>query len=121
MKRILKYICIIVLIAFAFWGSCMLKCEYLTARYAHEFDFESVTEENTMISRPEYFKILSYKEDFSKIYYIEKHFSAGHVLTFKKTNDQWTYDSWEQTVWSSLGGSADGNVWPYFWHSFKYR
>ncbi len=121
MKKFLKCISIIVFIVFAFWGSCMLKCEYLTARYGHEFDFESVIEENTMISEPECFKILSYKEEYAKIYYIEKRFSAGHILIFKKDNDKLRYDDWEKTVWSSLGGSADDNVWPYFWHSFKYR
>ena len=26
------------------------------------------------------------------------------------------YDSWEKTVWSAVGGSASGVVWPYWWH-----
>ncbi len=121
MKKIFKVICILGLIVFAFWGSSMLKCEYLTSRHGHEFNFSVVTKENTMISEPEWVKILSYNPNNAKVYYIEKNFSVGHIFAFKKEQGQWKYDGWEKTVWSSLGGSADDDVWPYFWHSFKYR
>ena len=121
MKKILKVMCVLGLILFVFWGWNVLKCEYLTLRYAHEFDFTVAAEENTMISKPERVKILSCNSDSARVYYVEKDFAAGHILAFKKEQGKWKYDRWEKTAWSSLGGSADDDVWPYFWHSFIYR
>ena len=120
MKKSLKIILVISLIIFVVWGIPMLKCEYLTARHGHEFDFKQEVEENTMLSEAESFKILSYNDEFAEIYYIDKNFSTGNKLTFKKVLGKWKYDSWD-TVWSAMGGNADENVWPYFWHSIKYR
>ncbi|MBE7026353.1 MAG: hypothetical protein E7410_02125 [Ruminococcaceae bacterium] len=120
MKKFLIFILIISLIVFVFWGIPMLKCEYLTARYGHEFDLSQVPEENSMLGKVEWFKILSYNDDIAQIYYIDEDFSTGNILTFKKVSGEWKYDSWD-TLWTARGGNADENVWPYFWHSSKYR
>ncbi len=117
MKKSLKVILIISLIIFIFWGIPMLKCEYLTIRHGHEFDFKQVPEENTMLGKPEWFRILSYNDEIAKIYYIDGY--TGNTLLFKKFDEKWEYDRWERTLWSSYG-NADENIWPYFWHSIKY-
>lgn len=119
MKFFIKFMAVILVIIFIVWGIPMIKCEYLTARHGSEFDFEAVLEENTMISEPEWFKVISYNNEFAKIYYIDKNFSLGTLLTFKDVQGTWVYDSWD-TVWTARGGNADNDVWPYFWHNTKY-
>ncbi len=118
MKKSLIFILIIFLIVFVFWGIPMLKYEYLTARYGNEFDLGQVTEEHSMLDTVGWFKILSYNDEIAEIYCIDKYFSIGNILTFKKVLGEWKYDSWD-TLWSARG-NADNTVWPYFWHNLKY-
>ena len=120
MKKFLKIILIIALIFFIIWGIPMLKCEYLTLQHGHEFDLSAVLEENTMLSEPDWFRILSYNDEYAEIYYISEDFRLGSVLGFKKVQGKWKYDSWLACVWIALGGHADDDVWPYFWHNTKY-
>lgn len=120
MKKFLKIILIIALIFFIIWGIPMIKCEYLTLQHGHEFDLSAVPEENTMLSEPDWFRILSYNDEYAEIYYISEDFRLGSVLGFKKVQGKWKYDSWLACVWTALGGNADDDVWPYFWHNTKY-
>lgn len=119
MKKSLIFVLIIFLIVFVSWGFPMLKYEYLTARYGHEFDLSQVPEKNSLLFEVEWFKILSYNDKIAEIYYIEENFLSGNILTFKKVSGEWKYDSWD-TLWSARGGNADNTVWPYFWHNLKY-
>lgn len=121
MKKFLKARYIILLIVFIFFATPFMKCEYLTAQHGHEFDFGQDVEENTMLtSEPEWFRIMSYNDELAKIYYIDKNFSTGNILSFKKHAGKWTFNSWERTMWTTMGGSADEVVWPYFWHRLMY-
>ncbi len=120
MKFFLKLISVILVIIFIVWGIPMIKCEYLTARYGHEFDLAAIPEENSMLSEPDWFRILSYNDEYTEIYYISEGFRLGSILSFKKVNGEWKYDSPANTIWTALGGSADNDVWPYFWHNTKY-
>ena len=120
MKNIWKVFPVMLCIFCIFWCVSLLRCTYLTARHGQEFDLASLCEENTMISPPEWFSVLSYSDTTAKIYCIEKDYSVGTVLKFYKVQGTWNCKGWE-TVWTSLGGSADGDVWPYFWHSLQYR
>ena len=120
MKKFLKIILIIALIFFIVWGGSILKCEYLTARHGDEFDFECV-EENTMLSKPDWFRLLSYNDEYAEIYYICEGFGLGEILSFKKVDGEWKFDDWVKDLWTAFGGNGDETVWPYFWHYNKYR
>ena len=121
MKKFLKARYIILLIIFILWGLPFLKCEFLTLLHAREFDFKKEMEEHTMLSsEPEWFRIMSYNDEFAEIYYIDEGFAMGNILSFKKINNEWKYDEWKRTMWTTLGGTADEFVWPYFWHRLMY-
>lgn len=91
-----------------FWISDIIKCEILTMKYGAEFDEEYV--QTNMISSIDYFKIISYKENIAKIYYVSKNVS-GNLVMFEKCGESWCIRNWE-TVWSK-SGSADGFILPY--------
>ena len=120
MKFFLKFISVILVIIFIVWGIPMIKCEYLTAKYGHEFDLTAIPEEDPMLSEPDWFRILSYNDKYTEIYYISEGFRLGSILSFKKVHGEWKYDSPANTIWTALGGNADNDVWPYFWHNTKY-
>ena len=120
MKFFLKLISVILVIIFIAWGIPMLKCEYLTAQHGDEFDLQEPYEQNGLIPKTQSFKVMSYGEESAELYCIGENYSVGNVLVFKKTDGKWTYDSWKECVWTALGGNADNDVWPYFWHNTKY-
>lgn len=120
MKKFLIILSVIALIVFVFWGFPILKCEYLTMRHGHEFDFGQVLKEDTMLGEMEWFKILSYNDEAAEIYYIDEGFATGNILTFKKVSGKWKYEKWAKLAWTTLGGTADEFVWPYLWHRFMY-
>lgn len=107
---LLGVIGVIVLGLAIIWLAAFVKCEVLTNRYGSEF--AEAYRENTMLCEPEYWKVLEYSEDFARVYYVGEDRCYGNILTFKKVNGEWKYDTWEATVWSKTG-SADGFVWPY--------
>ena len=120
MKNFLKIILIIALLFFIVWGGSILKCEHLTSKHGHEFAFEEAYTQNSLIPKTQSFKVISYGKERAKLYCIGENYSMGNVLIFKKTDDRWTYDRWEECVWTAMGGTADNDVWPYFWHNTKY-
>ncbi len=115
MKRVIKRIIIFVSVIFLIiWGGSLAKCELLTLLYGAEF--ENNYQNNTMIDEIDYLKILQYTENTAKVYYVTENKSTGEVLIFKNINNEWVYDQWYGTIWSGIGGSASGVVWPYWWH-----
>ena len=68
-----------------------------------------------MLKTPEYTKILKYRKDSAKLYYVEQGMTGGHVLCIAKQNGIWTVVEW-RTIWSDTGGSASGIIYPYLWH-----
>lgn len=120
MKFFVKFIAVILVIIFIAWGFPMIKCEYLTARYGHEFDLEEPYKQNSLISKTQSFKVMSYGKERAELYCIGENYSAGNVLIFKKTDGKWIYDQWKECVWTAMGGNADNYIWPYFWHNTKY-
>ena len=99
-----------VLSVFSIWGLTVLKCEILT--FQHGKEFVEVYKENAMMGEIDGLKVLNYSDKFARVYFISKNRMSGDVLTFTRNSEKWTYESWEQTVWSKTG-SADGFVWPY--------
>lgn len=109
MKK-LKIIIISIIVCFLlFWGGSIVRCEVLT--YLHGKEFETLYKANTMIIKPDYLKLLNYSDSSARVYYVTKH-EYGNIMTFEKQDNQWVFNKWESTVWSS-SGSADGFVWPY--------
>lgn len=88
MKKILKFISVILVIIFIVWGIPMIKCEYLTARYGHEFDLEEPCGQNSLIPKTHSFKVMSYGKEFSELYCIGENYSMGNVLGFPKNRRQ---------------------------------
>jgi hypothetical protein len=64
------------------------------------------------VNEAEIFKIISYSDDFARIYCITKNRESGTIHNFIKENNEWKYNQWEGGGWSK-SGSADGFVWPY--------
>ena len=119
MKFFIKFISVILVIIFIVWGIPIIKCEYLTVRYGGEFDLNEPCEENSLIPKTQSFKVMSYGKEKAKLYCIGENYSMGNILVYKKTGNKWEYDSWD-TLWTAMGGNADNDVWPYFWHNTKY-
>lgn len=92
-----------------FWLFSLARCEILT--WLHGDEFATAYQENSMIN-PGYWKVLDYTDTYARVYFVTKYRLSGNILTFRKLDDTWVYDTWEETVWSKTG-SADGFVWPY--------
>ena len=69
-----------------------------------------------MLCDMEYFKVLSCDGKYAEVYYVSKNYTIADVLTFKKIQGEWVYNSWKSTVWTTLGGNASETIWPYWWH-----
>lgn len=93
-----------------FWGISIVKCEYQTAKYG--FQFKESYREHTMITHPDYLKLLEYDDCKAVVYYVKKG-EGGNILLFQRENatSDWSFTYWK-TIWSRTG-SASGFVWPY--------
>ncbi len=114
MKFFKKFIAVVLAIIFIVWGLPMLKCEYLTARHGHEF----LSIEDARLATD--FKVLTYKDNFARIYYINFDGTSGYIHNYVKQDGKWIYNEWEDGGWS-VYGTADDSVWPYFWHMSNYE
>jgi hypothetical protein len=83
----------------------------------HGNEFAEAYKENTMLGDMDYWKVLDYSATSARVYYVSVGNSSANILSFTEENGQWKYDRWENTVWST-SGSADGIIWPYWWHFF---
>ena len=99
-------------------GISVAKCEILTLIHYDEFKDEYLQEEY-WIPEIEKFKVISYTKNRAKVYYIEKNYDTGSLVTFVKKDGKWeSKENWLK--WSTVGGNADNEVWPYFWDYEKY-
>lgn len=113
-RKLIRYIIILIILCpIIIWLLSLIKCEVLTLLYGQEF--ESIYRENTMMGEIDYLKVLEYSDVEARVYYVSAHKSGGDILKFSKNEEQWCYDSWEKTVWSSTGSASDV-IWPYWWH-----
>ena len=108
-KYLLIFIIGILFLLFVFWGESMVKCEIITFQHGDEFfDFEEV-------STASEYKILTYTDEFARVYCVNFDKSNGSVHDFIKQGNVWIYNAWEDAGWST-SGSADDVIWPYWWH-----
>jgi len=107
MKKILISVFIILIILLVVcWSVSIIYCEIITAVHGKEFlKFDEVKKASR-------FKILTYKENYARIYCVNFDRSAGTIHSFIKRDGEWEYNAWEEGGWSK-SGSADGFVWPY--------
>lgn len=107
MKRYVKKIFLVIFIGFIlFWGGSVIICEIMTTQHGSEFlEFKE-------ISTASKFKILTYTDDFARIYCVNFNETNGSIHNFVKRDGNWVYNNWENGVWSKTG-TADGFVWPY--------
>lgn len=107
MKKIIIRVIIIAMISLSvFWLGTIIKCEIVTALHGNEFlSFEEV-------STASKYKILSYSNDFARVYCVNFNKSNGSVHNFIKQDGNWVYNEWETGGWSKTG-TADGFIWPY--------
>lgn len=114
-KRIPIYLILAIVVIFlAVWGAALLRCEILTGRY-HD-DFAEAYKSNKMIGDMDYFKVLSCDGENAEVYYVSALGAA--LLEFELQDGAWVETAWDM-VWSK-SGSADGIVWPYWWHVITY-
>jgi len=73
---------IIVLVIFI-WIVSLLKNEILTVLHKSEFD----NHRNSMLSGPEYIKVISYNDSKAKIYYVEENRASASVFTFENMTE----------------------------------
>lgn len=95
------------------WGSALIRCEVLTIMHGSEFG--EIYKEKTMIGELDYLKVLNYSDEYAEVYYVSKHRAGGNIVSFIKEKNEWKFNKWEQTVWSSTGSASDV-IWPYWWH-----
>lgn len=108
-------IAVIVLILLP-WLLSLLKCETLTLLHGKEFEGKEL--QTNMLGESDYLKVLSYSDTEAEVYYVDRD-GTGDTLNFEKQDGEWVYTNWN-TIWSACGGSAEGAIWPYWWHWFTY-
>ena len=108
-------ICYIILFA-AKWAYDYSYCEYLTSKYGYQF--KDLYKENALIG-PDlfYLKVMKYDEEYTRVYYVtgykEDNIKTGNTLGFTKVDGKWVFTGKWSTIWTELGGNADGFIWPY--------
>lgn len=113
MNKIIKAIVVSLVLCFLLsWLLPYLRYEYLTFQYGNTF--AGLQNSTHMIDEVDNLKVLTYSDSHARVYYIG---NTGDILTFRKVNGSWELENggWV-TVWSKTG-SADGFIWPYFYHS----
>lgn len=105
-KRNTKFIVILLCLLIIFFP--YLKAEYLTARFGSQF--YGLEQETKMLDPAKYYKVISYSENYAKVYYISDY--SRDLILFKKEDGQWNRIEW-RTIWSKTG-SADEFYWPYY-------
>ena len=113
MKKVFKVILIAIIIYVAVWLATIAKCEYLSARYAHEF-YGLEDDVCNLYPICENVKFLKYDGISAEVYYYEE--KIGIWILFEKMDGKWK-EVTDKCVWST--GSADDVVWPYFWHGYN--
>ena len=115
------------------WGSSMIYSEILTRQFG--YIFEAVIVENldilNRVGYPVELRVLNYSDTSSRIYNVwinidgyithikEGSRIGGAIFEFTKIDDTWQLAG-QGTTWSAVG-SANGIIWPFFYHSVEGR
>lgn len=107
---------VVIVLILSPWLLSLVKCEALTLLHGNEFKGKEL--QISMLGEADYLKVLSYSDTKAEVYYVDRD-GTGDTLNFEKQNGEWVYTTWN-TIWTTLGGNADGAIWPYWWHWFTY-
>lgn len=105
-------IIVIIVLILSPWLLSLLKCETLTL--IHGKEFAGKEQQTNMLDEADYLKVLSYSDTEAEVYYVNRD-GTGDTLNFTRQDGEWVYTHWN-TIWTTLGGNADGAIWPYWWH-----
>lgn len=90
-----------------YWLGNIAYCEMLTVRYGDEF-----------LPQIEYYlppdakpHVLKYTGTYAEVYFRTWYYGQKMIYLKNSDNNEWEVVEWE-CIWS-LGGSADGFIWPY--------
>ena len=116
MKRLLRKLILSALLGcLCVWCAAVVRCEWLTAKYADPAMI-SACREAWPTDGYKKFKVLDYERDgYARIYAVDAFVGYEFVLLADWNADGepiWKVDCWE-AVWAKQG-SADGFIWPYF-------
>ena len=114
MKKLRFFVLLPILVFLVAWGISFAKCEILSLTYGNEF--KKNIQKEILIENIDYLKVIEYSKNKASVYYVSNNCSRGDVITFTKKNGDWKYEKWN-TIWS-IQGSAEGVIWPYWWHFF---
>ena len=110
--RKLKFIPMFLIICVvAFWVFSIIKIEILTAIHKEELYMSSAV--SGRIGEPDKIKVMNITDEAAQVYLFND--GGGIIIDFIKDGDSWEYEK-GRAVWSRAG-SADGIIWPYFYHS----
>ena len=112
-RSIFKVLIAILLLSVLVWVFCLACCELFTAFWGEEL--MQMQDCPSILRSPEYIKVLTYRKDAAKVYYVEEEMAGGHVLSLEKNDGVWSLKEWN-TIWSGVGGSASDVIFPYVWH-----
>lgn len=111
MKRMKRLLLLVVAVVLASWLLSLGICEFNTWKYGADFK-ELPNEIDSMIGGVSTYKIISYSDKVSRVYYVDQDRHTGNLFKFSNKDGEWRFEQWERTVWSKTG-SADGFIWPY--------
>ncbi len=118
MKKTIKLASmVLIFIIFVFvlcWGVSIIKCEYLTHKYAQEY--ERIVLDGCEPERLHKIKVLDCKDSYIRIYYVLDYYGTtkpgyGFVAEIKD-GERMNPALADKCIWSNYG-SADGYIWPY--------
>ena len=104
----------IIFVCVLYWGVSIIKCEYLTHKYAQEY--VDIVLEDYEPERLHKIKVLDYDDGYVRIYYVLDYHGTtkpgyGFIAEIKD-GKRIRPDLMDHCVWSNYG-SADDYIWPY--------
>jgi len=104
----------LILVYFLYKHISIMRCEYLTDKYAHEY--VDIVLDGCEPERLEKIKVLDYKDGYVRIYYVLDYYGTNEpgygFIAEIKDGKRIRPDLQDTCVWSKYG-NADEYIWPY--------
>ena len=117
-EKTAKVICVTIIstifACFLYWGISIIKCEYLTYKYAQKY--VDIVLDGCEPEGLHKIKVLNYNGGYIRIYYVLDYYGTtepGYGFVAEIANgERIRPDLMDHCVWSNYG-SADDYIWPY--------
>ena len=124
-KKIIISLAICVFIAVLVWGGALTKNRILTEIHKDKIENMQFVAYEEPLPEFDWYRIISYSDEKMEIYYVntaggdtDTQYKIGGKIICRQTANGWTHtDMIESILWSGAG-SADDDVWPYWYHIF---